>query len=1127
MTLSTEKHRFPLWIDLLLLLGLEAFLLIYFDARYMLYDTVVTGGDTASWHNIAHHLSKVLLPNFRLTGWDMGNFCGYPNFNFYFLPPFLLAVIPSNLFGIPLTISLKWVIMSGIFLLPVATYSGLRNMGYRFPAPIIGSAGSLLFVFNEFYTMFGGNTLSTFAGEFCYMFTFALFILFIGTLYRGIETGAGMIKNGLLLGAIGLSHLFVFIPALMIMVFAFFRGKQIKYILGVGTIAFVCMAFWILPLMAYRHPYTTPVYMIWKDFDNLRYSLVGILIIVLAVGPRFALHVIKLKDSHPVYPFWVFILLIFSGSFAAAYLTGKYLALGEEIWLTGLAVSDYSKSPLGQMIGIKLDMWVIPISVVIAILVASNGIRAVFRNDIARFSRIFGAFCFSGMIFLCLLGFHWAIIKNLHDLPLKETLLNPGLMIGIHGMLSAGMFYYFGISRKFTHFLNSALENVSSQRFFLWLTVVFGCIVAYFSAHFLQVPDIRFLPPLGFALILLLLADTLNPFLAERRIVIRAAFGITACYLAVIVVIFGPQRASNWYRFNNKGYEMAAGYQEFQKANQYLRTVYEKEGLDPLNAPRVGYEKCDLYGRYGGDRAFESLQYFSGRQTLEGIHYASSISSRFMAFIQTEFSRDVKTPKPQILSKVNTEALPKHFDLYNLSQLVVATDTAKKALNRSKSFRKEAEFGQLSIYRYEQCDGRYVDIPKFRPVLYKGKNWVDDFFTWYKDADRTDVLLVPEQFVKDPEDRKIFAGVTDSVFELDYFRSNRIDGSGFQIDAHLDHDKIQFTTNKPGLPHLIKVSYFHNWKVKGAYGVYPVSPHLMMVIPRSKTVILEYGRSKWEVYGIFITVCGLLLLILYKRISAFSRKRLRGFEKIHLVWERSWISFERVSAQIKPVLLIIFLSISLILIISGLMLRNKPVRVYVAGYQAYILGVNSQKLKKNDQANAYFNRAINIMQPLLTDRYRYDHRDVINSLLITGSCLENLKEYDRAEDWYRTLLKEYPYSRYVGEGHVKIARIHRNRAIQRLGNGLKILNKGNVPEGRKNAFEGFQFIQESLNHYQSAIQEDAFSVWATYAQNDLKGLNEILERLKGQWGAVSNHADVVEKIEHLRKKLSEIQQLSV
>jgi len=1129
------NRRIPIVVDVLLLVGLEAFLLIYFDVRYLFYDTIVTGGDTASWYNIAHHLSEVLLPRGRLTGWDMGNFCGYPNFNFYFIPPFLLAVLPAKLFGIPLTITLKWVIMIGIFILPITTYLGLRYMGYRFPSPIMGAAGAVLFVFNEAYTMFGGNTLSTFAGEFCYMFAFALFVLFIGTFYRGIESGRLMILNGLLLGFIGLSHLFVFIPALFIWISGYFRGGRLKYLSGVIAIAFVCMAFWILPLAAYRDPYTTPVYMIWKDFTNLRYSLAGMLIIVLMIGPRFALHVLNLIEDKRiyVYSFYFLILLAASGSFAAAYLMGKYLVLGGDLWLTGLNVSDYSKAPFGTVVSRSLDAWIMPISAVVAALMGGLGFRALFgnRNRMTAFCRIFGGACFSGIMFICVLAFHWVIAKALPDLNLRKTLLNKGFMIGGYGVLVVCIAYYFCFSKRFKTVLSSAVVQAVPQKFYFWAALIFGSIVAYFSAHFLQVPDIRFFPPLAFGLIILFSVDTLEPFLENRRTAVRALMGVTACYIAVIVVIFGAQRASNWYRFNNKGYEMTAGYPEFMQANRYLKTVYDRDGLNPLNAPRVGYEKCDLYGRYGGDRAFESLHYFSGRQTLEGIHYASSMSSRFMAFIQTEFSRDVKTPKPQILSKVNPDALPKHFDLYNLSHLVVATAKVKKALNRSSSFKKEAEFGQLSIYKYNECDNRYVDVPEIRPVLYRGRRWVDDFFAWYKDTDRTDILLVPEQFVSDPDDRKVFAGVTNDISKLEPFRANRLDAdrSGFRIETHLDHHRIQFTTNRPGLPHLIKVSYFPNWKVHGANGVYPVSPHLMMVIPRKETVLLYYGRSFWEILGLLITSAGIIYLfwIGFVRLRPIRGFRHKGCEKIIAAWKECWLTLEKIGDAIKSYLFIVIVIASIGLIISGAALRNRPVRIYVAGYRAYKSGVSLQNQKKHDEAGIHYNRAIRTMASLLEDRSRYDHRDVINSLLITGRCLENLKEYEKAENWYRILLSEYPQSRYVGEGYVKIARIYRNRAMQLLRIGLKKLQNKIESEGRDMGITGLELMQTCLTHYDSAIQKDPYSVWATYAQDDIERLETVFNQVKVQWAAVSGDIDIVKKIEQISAKLAKIKKYSV
>ena len=117
-------------INSFMLIVIYAFMAIYFDLRYLLENTVITGGDTASWQGIAQHMLDVLLPAGRLSGWDMGNFAGYPNFQFYFIPPFLLAVLPAYLMHLPLTITLKWAIMSE----RVMTFtSGLARLMRKIP----------------------------------------------------------------------------------------------------------------------------------------------------------------------------------------------------------------------------------------------------------------------------------------------------------------------------------------------------------------------------------------------------------------------------------------------------------------------------------------------------------------------------------------------------------------------------------------------------------------------------------------------------------------------------------------------------------------------------------------------------------------------------------------------------------------------------------------------------------------------------------------------------------------------------------------------------------------------------------------------------------------------------------
>ena len=75
-----------------------------------------------------------------------------------------------------------------------------------------------------------------------------------------------------------------------------------------------------------------------------------------------------------------------------------------------------------------------------------------------------------------------------------------------------------------------------------------------------------------------------------------------------------------------------------------------------------------------------------------------------------------------------------------------------------------------------------------------------------------------------------------------------------------DH-RISFTTTAVGVPHLVKVSYFPNWKATGADGPWRASPSLMVVVPTDTEVVLEFSDTWAEMGGKVFTAAGLLALI--------------------------------------------------------------------------------------------------------------------------------------------------------------------------------------------------------------------------------------------------------------------------
>ena len=54
--MSWDKKHYKTIVDFLLLGSLLTFLAVYFDIRHLFSDTIVAGGDTASWYGVANHM---------------------------------------------------------------------------------------------------------------------------------------------------------------------------------------------------------------------------------------------------------------------------------------------------------------------------------------------------------------------------------------------------------------------------------------------------------------------------------------------------------------------------------------------------------------------------------------------------------------------------------------------------------------------------------------------------------------------------------------------------------------------------------------------------------------------------------------------------------------------------------------------------------------------------------------------------------------------------------------------------------------------------------------------------------------------------------------------------------------
>jgi hypothetical protein len=246
--------------------------LFFFYRPSLLFSlTTTAGGDTGAHHYPAMYMIKELLPHFRLTGWAPGWYAGMPMFTFYFPFPFLLIAILNVV--LPYVLAFKLITALGVFLLPVTAYAFGRLLRIRPPFPQLAAAGAVGFLLMGSFSIYGGNILSTLAGEFGYSLSFALVWLFLGTLNRGLERGRYdwlFAVNGLILMCLVLSHivttiaLVVMAPGLLLI---HRRPRAVLYMAAVFFLGFCLTAFWGLPFLD-KLPWTAR--MAWPQLSALK-----------------------------------------------------------------------------------------------------------------------------------------------------------------------------------------------------------------------------------------------------------------------------------------------------------------------------------------------------------------------------------------------------------------------------------------------------------------------------------------------------------------------------------------------------------------------------------------------------------------------------------------------------------------------------------------------------------------------------------------------------------------------------------------------------------------------------------------------------------------------------------------
>ncbi|HWD50825.1 MAG TPA: hypothetical protein VG412_00385 [Acidimicrobiales bacterium] len=284
-----RPSTWPAWASVAAILGTTVVALWQLHPSLLLASTTTAGGDTGAHVALAKYLESSLLNHGQLTGWDPGWYDGFPLYTFYFPLPGLLTVVFNGVASYD--VAFKLVTVLGTLTLPVAAWAFGKLAGLRDPGPACLAAATLPFLFEPSFSIYGGNILSTLAGEFSFSLALSLALVFLGLVAAGLRTGRHRSLAAILLAATVLCHV---IPAIFAVIGVGvwlildadlrrsfgggLRGivarrrwsRRLWWSLVVGVIGLGLAAWWLVPFV-FQGAYSTN--MGWLNIDGFPHLL--------------------------------------------------------------------------------------------------------------------------------------------------------------------------------------------------------------------------------------------------------------------------------------------------------------------------------------------------------------------------------------------------------------------------------------------------------------------------------------------------------------------------------------------------------------------------------------------------------------------------------------------------------------------------------------------------------------------------------------------------------------------------------------------------------------------------------------------------------------------------------------
>ena len=301
----------------------------------------------------------------------------------------------------------------------------------------------------------------------------------------------------------------------------------------------------------------------------------------------------------------------------------------------------------------------------------------------------------------------------------------------------------------------------------------------------------------------------------------------------------GGNEVSTWANTNYGGYQAQTGWPEYHNLMTLMGNLAKRYGCG-----RAMWEYNVSEQRFGTPEALMLLPYWTNNcvDSMEGLLFESSPTTPYHFLNQSELSVAPSNPQSGLdYEGLNVAEGVRHLQMLGVKYFMAFSPEVIQQANRdpqlsqiatTKNWPAPGVKWHIYLIKDSPVVRALTKLPNVVANISSQANWLDANQQWWITASLEGVLAASSGPASWPRATSITT-----------MKSSLTLVSVKVTHVNVGLQSVSFHVSRVGVPVLVKISYYPRWHATGASGPYRVSPNLMVVVPTSKNVSLDYTST--------------------------------------------------------------------------------------------------------------------------------------------------------------------------------------------------------------------------------------------------------------------------------------------